>query len=796
MALNALTLSITQGVVGRPFFSAVNGLTTSRIQIGENATPGFSFANGVVFHPSLPAEWTVSLLEYEPGVGAGVRESRISGTAATNFALRAQAIAALSNGRSLVRWRVGSTRQSDGSRVYSLYVEDDLGATTPQTIGGGSPTPTPGPTPTPTPTPLAYTMIYDFDTLNGATGASGATVLLDTSSRKVQGAAGLRIQANGVNATNVGTNAFLTTTFDFSTANTVAICVDCGDFYSNDFLDMRWSTSLGHVLRSAASGAALNSPFTSNGLGKVWTSTTVDNYRRLVTYNATNYSTASNVVTMAVTGGLSVGMYVFGSIIPAGTTITAVNNPNITLSNNPNATGTSNVPLTFSLANDVRGQSIKALGTASKSITFGVTNAASSSYTPDVVIDAMAAIPDSFLPEVHFTFDDANLTQFDNRSIFAAYGIKMNFYVPQAVLTAGGSSKFTWANLATMKAEGHGILIDSEGNDYPITKYQLLSTAITTLNNDAQEIRNRLGSTGLGLEHLCYSYGNMGYVAAPVTYTCASDGAAESVLTITSTSTPAYSNLVPGMRAFVGGAIVGIVKELVDQKVVKLDRPLTAGSYSVTFSARVYSVTATCNGTTTVTLSSTANLFQGMHLLASAATGLQADTRILSVDSGTQITVDKTVPSTVTKLEFGYVDGQYWPTKVMKALYDAGYRTARLVGPKNGALFTGFGPSPYQMLQWGPLVGDDNSLTDTVITQLTQNAAEKRDTLLYGHNIKPEDIYNNVGGTYVPANGINPNAHWPKLLSAVKALIDGGQLRASRSMPEWWADVSTRLPPT
>jgi hypothetical protein len=144
VALNALTLSITQGVQGRPFVSAINGLTTGRVEVLVDGSPGFSVSNGVLLNSGLPYPTsTVVLREYDPGVGAGFRDSRIDITAATNDALRTQAIAALGVGRSLINWRVGSVRQSDGSYVYSLFVQDDLGATASQAIGG-TPTPTPG----------------------------------------------------------------------------------------------------------------------------------------------------------------------------------------------------------------------------------------------------------------------------------------------------------------------------------------------------------------------------------------------------------------------------------------------------------------------------------------------------------------------------------------------------------------------------------------------------------------------------------------------------------------------------
>ena len=136
MALNALNLSTTQGVQGRPFQAAISGLTTGRVEVLGDASPGFSVVNGKVISQGLPYPVsTVALREYEPGVGQGYRDSRIDITAFTRDQLMAQAVATLGAGRSLVRYRTAGTRQTDGSISYSVYAEDDLGATTVQAAG-------------------------------------------------------------------------------------------------------------------------------------------------------------------------------------------------------------------------------------------------------------------------------------------------------------------------------------------------------------------------------------------------------------------------------------------------------------------------------------------------------------------------------------------------------------------------------------------------------------------------------------------------------------------------------------
>lgn len=140
MALNALTLSTTTGVQGFPFQAKINGLTTGKVDVLNDGSPGFGVVNGNVMSSGLPYPVnTVVLREYEPGIGQGFRDTRIDIAATTRAALHAQAVASLDPGRTLKRWRVAGTVQADGSIAYSLIVEDDLGATRPFDIGGPTP---------------------------------------------------------------------------------------------------------------------------------------------------------------------------------------------------------------------------------------------------------------------------------------------------------------------------------------------------------------------------------------------------------------------------------------------------------------------------------------------------------------------------------------------------------------------------------------------------------------------------------------------------------------------------------
>lgn len=135
MALNALTLSVASGIVGRPFRSKINGLTTGKVDVLRGA-PGFGVVNGILRSEALPFTTSrVVLREWEPGVGAGYRDTAFEIAGATQAELLAQVAGSIGPGRALRSSRVVHQRQADGSLTYSLYVENDLGSTVALDVG-------------------------------------------------------------------------------------------------------------------------------------------------------------------------------------------------------------------------------------------------------------------------------------------------------------------------------------------------------------------------------------------------------------------------------------------------------------------------------------------------------------------------------------------------------------------------------------------------------------------------------------------------------------------------------------
>lgn len=235
MALNALTLSTTQGVQGRPFQAAISGLTTGKVEVLGDASPGFSVVNGNLMSQGLPYPVsTVALREYEPGVGVGYRDTRIEIVAASQASLMAQALAAIGVGRKLARYRVAGTRQPDGSIAYSVVVEDDLGATAVQPAGSVTPTPPP-------PVPGIGTLINGFE-VAGEWSGIGTYIFAQDSTAAVQGNSALRVGYpaggsgntvvqrvfNGTDAANLGTIAVYTqldTDYDWQTDASVTVSI-------------------------------------------------------------------------------------------------------------------------------------------------------------------------------------------------------------------------------------------------------------------------------------------------------------------------------------------------------------------------------------------------------------------------------------------------------------------------------------------------------------------------------------------------------------------------------------------
>lgn len=136
MALNTLTLSVSAGVIGRPFLTAVSGITAgSIVEVADGGTQGFGYVNGKLSHRALPYDTQLVILRERLTTTGESKLTFFVITAAGAYAIKTQADALVPGNKG---YRVAGVTQGDGSLVWTLFVEAATGATTSATIGAGA----------------------------------------------------------------------------------------------------------------------------------------------------------------------------------------------------------------------------------------------------------------------------------------------------------------------------------------------------------------------------------------------------------------------------------------------------------------------------------------------------------------------------------------------------------------------------------------------------------------------------------------------------------------------------------
>ena len=412
---------------------------------------------------------------------------------------------------------------------------------------------------------------------------------------------------------------------------------------------------------------------------------------------------------------------------------------------------------------DFSGASIKSVGAGTAKrfdipLTLQIGNNAA-----DVVVDALV-VPADHRPTLMFTFDDANGSQYtDGFPAMQAKGWPGTIYLPSALINLAG--KLTTAQINAMIAAGWSVGIDSMDDDGPLTRYPTLAESITALNANRTAALALFGDTA-GAKHVCYSYGAHGYPQTPVTYSTTCDGST----TLNVGGSNAYSFLSNGMRVFGTGVPAGtyVVKPLT-AGTVEVSQAVTAGTKNITFVGNVPNLAVTCNGTTTVTMASTTNLFAGLEMVGyTVPTG----TTIVSVDSSTQITVSAAVPATCVRANFSYTAGEFWPSKVADALIAAGYQSGRHVNG-NQHIFSGWGLPALATMGMYAISIDDTGARAAQLAQIEQALRAGSDMILYMHQPASPEF-----GTF---------------LDSVAALVTTYNARVS-SIGEWGNRISSALP--
>jgi hypothetical protein len=127
MALNALTLSVSNGIQGKSFKSAVSGMTPGNlVEVMPGSAPGFGYSNGFLSNPSLSYDSNLAILRERNEVTGENRTTQLIITAISSYALLTQAGTIDATYRT---YRTGAVKQGDGSEIWYIFVEGQTGAT-------------------------------------------------------------------------------------------------------------------------------------------------------------------------------------------------------------------------------------------------------------------------------------------------------------------------------------------------------------------------------------------------------------------------------------------------------------------------------------------------------------------------------------------------------------------------------------------------------------------------------------------------------------------------------------------
>jgi hypothetical protein len=180
---------------------------------------------------------------------------------------------------------------------------------------------------------------------------------------------------------------------------------------------------------------------------------------------------------------------------------------------------------------------------------------------------------------------------------------------------------------------------------------------------------------------------------------------------------------------------------------------------------------ATANGTTVVTMASTTGIVAGMQATGNPA-AVQSQTFVVSVDSGTQITLDKTVVTGTRTMKFTNVSGAFHTGKLAAALSAAGIKSAR--GVNNGVSYTRYGPGYGRALN---MPGNSGSagVAATLLTYADQAILRGSTAIFYFHAVT------DAGG------GLNITvAEFTAFLDGLVAL---GSNISVMTLSEWWDSI-------
>jgi hypothetical protein len=428
------------------------------------------------------------------------------------------------------------------------------------------------------------------------------------------------------------------------------------------------------------------------------------------------------------------------------------------------------------------GPALSAAGAASRTIGVNITTIVNqSSASSNVVFDPLFIVDRALLkPSICLTLDDQHNSQIRNgEPLFDTYAnVHPTMYIAKEFIGATAQSKVSLADVQRVYGKGWGMSVDSAPNDASLPHKQTLSAAMAYLLEGRDYVRDTFTGNTEGAKHMCWSYANTGYSAGPANKTVTSDGAAQSTITIAN----AWSDFVPGQRVRMQGSNtpwLGTVLEVPGAATAKLDFQLPSGSNLIRICARVPYTSLTCNGTTTVTMADTSDIFPGMTPLGYGTDGTN---RVASVDSATQLTMVAPMLATVKFCEFLYTDGEFASTKIQDALLAAGFKTGRTgyVANNVNPPFTQYGADPKYMMKMRAFQGDNSATTQFLLDSLYHAITQGRDAFTYSHFIAQNDLAADI-------------THHTTVVSTISGWVASGLCDAP-TVADYWTKVAARPP--
>jgi peptidoglycan/xylan/chitin deacetylase (PgdA/CDA1 family) len=223
--------------------------------------------------------------------------------------------------------------------------------------------------------------------------------------------------------------------------------------------------------------------------------------------------------------------------------------------------------------------------------------------------------------------------------------------------------------------------------------------------------------------------------------------------------------------------VAGVVAEMESMRDYLASEGMTRGAEHFCYpngstrtpGTKVQVASVTSDGGPVVTMASTTGVLAGYK---AAGYQVPVGTTVVSVDSGTQLTLSANVPTQTKPMSFTNVSGEFHTGKLQSALKAAGFKTGRMTN--NGTLYSRYGVADRGLL----LPGNSGSAATASSLQTWVDQAKLRGNtaMFYFHDIKNPTV-----------SGLDMlTTEFVAFLDALKTAQDAGELRVMTAS-QWWA---------